>query len=128
MQVHLTDIRYTPNSLLNMIFEDLLERRGIFWRGKLKKFIHLGSGKEFASVTKMNGLKVFSVQPILYSSSLSSMSSPQCLDINILHKRLGHLHVDGVRETVHQNGWKLTNSCPLFCDACYLAKSNRIIY
>lgn len=31
LHVHLTNVRYTPNSLLNMIFEDLLEQRGIYW-------------------------------------------------------------------------------------------------
>lgn len=111
-----------------MISEDLLEHHGIFWRGELEKFIHLDSSQEFASITKMNGLKVFSIHPpASSSSSLASISPLKRFDINLLHRRLGHLHIDGVHKAARQNGWALTDAAPLFYEPCHLAKSSHII-
>lgn len=51
VHIQLANVRYTPTSLLNMILEDLLEKKGIYWREELNKFIHLSSGREFASIS-----------------------------------------------------------------------------
>lgn len=122
------NVQYTPSSFVNTISEDILEQHGVNWRSELQRFIHLPTGTEFATVTKQNGLKVLHVHtaPIATHHAISVPALP--LDINLLHRQLAHLHVDGIRELMKQTGLSLLDSTPLSpCDACQLAKSRRII-
>lgn len=55
-----------------------------------------------------------------------SPTSP--IDLNLLHKRLAHLHVDGIRQFLKQQGITVPASSTFIpCDACSMAKSTRII-
>lgn len=108
VNIHLVDVRYTPTSLLNMISEDLLEQRGIFWRGETAQFIHLSSGHEFAHVIKTNGLRVFTIQPHSTATNQAAGCPTQSIDINLLHRRFGHLHVEGIKEASRQHSISLS--------------------
>lgn len=127
----LVNVRYTPSSFLNTISEDILEQHGISWRSERQQFVHLSSGIEFAGVTKQNGLKVLDVQ--LPRQGLSgdqhALAIPRLsLDMNLLHRRFAHLHEEGIRKLIQQAGISVDRSNGFLpCDACSLAKSQKII-
>jgi hypothetical protein len=60
----LANVRYTPSSFLNTVSEDILEQNDVSWRSERQQFVHLPTGEEFASVKKVNGLKMLDVTPI----------------------------------------------------------------
>lgn len=80
--------------------EDILEQHDISWQSERQMFIHLPTGMEFAHVRKENGLKVLDVQPD--TDAHLHGTTPQLSDLGLLHKRLAHLHVDGMRELLKQ--------------------------
>lgn len=50
------------------------------------------------------------------------------VDIIVLHRRFGHLHKDGIKFLICDNGIQLTDVLPLDkCEACLVGKSTRII-
>jgi hypothetical protein len=113
----LSRVRYTPFRAINTVSEDLLERRGIVWNRKLQQFIHDPTGAEFTSVSKQNGLKVLDVAPTPTNALLASDPSP---DITLLHRRLGHLHIDGVKTLLQHEALPTPPSMTLpGCDACF---------
>lgn len=83
LSILLDDVRHTPGSMLNMISEDRLKQRGVYWRGEINTFVHLSSGREFAPVSKMNGLRVSSTQSSLPPSPSSLSRYPFLAPLSI---------------------------------------------
>lgn len=107
--------------------EHLLEQRGVYWQGWQSKFVIHPSGQEFACVLKIDGLKVLHVKtPSATTYHASTLSSPS-LSVNTLHRRLAHLHIDGIKHFIQREGIRLTDSTFTPCNACALAKSTCVI-
>lgn len=114
-----------PLSYLNTIFKDILEEHNISWRSELQWLIHLPSSVEFDQVKKENDLKVLYVHPDTDAHNHGTVALP---DLGLLHRRLAHLHINGIWELLKQQGVELF--CTQFppCDTYALAKSPCIIY
>lgn len=78
---------------------------------------------EFAQVKKANGLKVLTI----YANAHLHGSNAHMVDLGLLHRCLAHLHIDGIRELLKQQGVESSRAPYPPCEACSLAKSSRII-
>ena len=127
--VVLTNVRHMPNSFVNTISEDLLEDHGVTWNCLSQTFIDFRTGQEFAKITKQGRLRFFSLENSHdQGSALAATNADLGVDLNTLHQRFGHLHIEGVKELMIQNNIKLLNQRPFEeCEACRLAKSTKII-
>lgn len=99
-----------PSSYLNTILEDILEQHGISWCSEHQRFVHLLSRIEFAHIQKENGLKVLDVHPNMDAHLHDS--STHTSDLGLLHKRLAHLHNDGICELLKQQGIAFQHTMP----------------
>lgn len=118
-----------PTSILNTISEHLLEQKGVYWHGWTSQFVALPTNQEFAHAQKIDGLKVFFARiPPMGSTQMTATIPAQSLSLNQLHRRLAHLHVEGIQQFIRQEGLVLKDKTPFQpCPACALAKSTRIV-
>lgn len=125
--VYLANVRYTPTSSLNTISEELLEKRGISWRSEYQQFRHLATNSEFACITKHNSLRLFHTRQPVVEQHVRAASISKA-DINCVHQRLGHLHIDGIKQLFKQEGHTVPDTHSFtHCEPCSLAKSTMII-
>ena len=73
-------------------------------------FIDFRTGQEFAKITKQGRLRFFSLENSHdQGSALAATNADLGVDLNTLHQRFGHLHIEGVKELMIQNNIKLLN-------------------
>ena len=124
----LSDVVYAPTMGYNMLSVRVMSRAG-------HKIVF-----EESSCTVQNGGKIIAygeVRNSLYclvtSSSSVAMGSPPVValtaDLNLWHRRMAHVHVDGIREIVRRNtveGVKVDLRQDISrCEACVYGKSTR---